>query len=72
MNNDPDWVQMAEDAIANVDLDHADHLPTPPDVIIIDDDDDNLLPTQTKQTLEYLPRFKLDSPQPSHCYPTRH
>ncbi len=71
-NNDPDWALMAKDAIANADLDHADHLPTPPDVIIIDDDDDNPLPTQTKQTLDYLPKFELDSLQPPHRYPSHH
>ncbi len=72
MHNEPDWAQMAEDVIANADLNHADHLPTPPDMIIIDDDDDNPLLTQTKQTLEYLPKFELESPPPSHCYPTHH
>jgi hypothetical protein len=72
MNNEPDWAQMAKDAIANSDLDHADHLHTPSNVITIDDNDDNPLPTQTKQTLEYLPKFELESPPPSHCYPTCH
>ncbi len=75
--NEPDWVQMADDIIANADLNHDDHLPAPPKVIVIDDDDNDPLPTQTKQTLVYLPKIEPDSPSqvispPSHHYPTRH
>ncbi len=75
--DEPDWVQMADDTIANADLNHDDHLPAPPEVIVIDDDDNDPLPTQTKQTLDYLPKIEPDSQSqvissPSHCYPTRH
>jgi hypothetical protein len=41
---EPDWAQMADKAITNADLDNADHLPTPPEVIVINDDDNDSLP----------------------------
>jgi hypothetical protein len=72
---EPDWAQLAEDALANADIDNVDVLPPPPEVIIIDDDDDVPLPSSTKQTLAYLPKLKPDntpSPpsSPIPCYPT--
>jgi hypothetical protein len=36
----PDWAQLADDAAQNADLDTADFLPPPPEVITIDDEDD--------------------------------
>jgi hypothetical protein len=48
--DDPDWAQLADEALANAD-DHMDVLPAPPEVIIVDDDDNVLLPHPNKQTL---------------------
>jgi hypothetical protein len=43
--SDPDWAQLAEEALHNADLDKADPLPLVPEVIIVDDEDDTpLLP----------------------------
>jgi hypothetical protein len=80
MQDEPDWAQMADEAITNADLDHADHLPTPPEVVIIDDDNDDPLPINMQQISAILPKIvpKLEptstpttvSP-PSHRYPTR-
>lgn len=39
--DEPDWFQMADDALANADLEDSDLLPVTPELIIIDDDDDN-------------------------------
>jgi hypothetical protein len=50
--DDPDWAQLANEALANTDVDHMDVLPDPPEVIIIDNDDDTPLPPPVKQTLE--------------------
>ena len=44
MQDEPDWAQMADEATTNADLDHADHLPTPPEVIVFDDDNNDSLP----------------------------
>ncbi len=45
---DPDWAQLAEEAIQNADLGKADPLPPAPEVIIIDDEDDTPLPPAVK------------------------
>jgi hypothetical protein len=71
-----DWAQLADEAMANADIDHKDILPDPPEVIIIDDGDDTPLPPPVKQTLQYLPKIEQgsilpSSSQPSHHYPTR-
>jgi hypothetical protein len=63
--DDPDWAQLADEALANVDIDHMDVLPDPPEVIIIDDDDDAPLPPPFKQTLQYLPKIEQGSILPS-------
>jgi hypothetical protein len=73
--DDPDWAQLADEALANADIDHMDVLPDPLEVIIIDNDDDTPLPPPVKQTLQYLPKIEQgsilpSSSQPSHCYPT--
>jgi hypothetical protein len=66
-NNDADWEQLADDAIANADFDHTNLLPTPPEVIEINDDDDVPLPPPVKQALEYLPETEHNSLlHPSH------
>ncbi len=57
-NDDFDWAQMADEALANADTDDTEALPPPPDVIIIDDDDDVPLPPCIKQTLDYLPKIE--------------
>ena len=73
---------MADEAITNADLDHTDHLPTPPEVIVIDDDDNDSLPInmQCYPTKDILPKIEptiapastpAPAPPPSHCYPTR-
>jgi hypothetical protein len=54
--DDPDWALLADEALANSDIDHMDILPDPPEVIIIDNDDDTPLPPPVKQTLQYLPK----------------
>ncbi len=38
--SDPDWAQLAEEAIHNADLGKADPLPLAPELIIVDDEDD--------------------------------
>ena len=63
--DEPDWAQLADDALANADIDDSEALPPPPDVIIIDNDDDVPLLPGTKQTLEYLPKV-----EPEHDPPT--
>jgi hypothetical protein len=70
-HDDPNWAQMADDALANADIDNSEVLPPPPDVVIIDDDDDVPLPPGTKQTLDYLPKLEPETPPPSSlsCYP---
>jgi hypothetical protein len=60
-NDDFDWAQMADEALANADIDDTEVLPPPPEVIIIDDDDDVPLPPCIKQTLEYLPKIEPDT-----------
>jgi hypothetical protein len=57
-SDDPDWAQMADEALANADIDNMDLLPTPPEVIVINDDDDVPLPSTVKQTLTYLQKFE--------------
>jgi hypothetical protein len=49
---------MADEALANVDIDNMDLLPTSPEVIVIDDDDNVPLPPTVKQTLMYLPKIE--------------
>jgi hypothetical protein len=56
--DDLDWAQLADEALANVDIDHMDILPAPPEVIIVDDDDNVPLPHPMKQTLVYLYKFE--------------
>ena len=60
-NDDFDWAKMADEALANTDIDDTEAFPPPPEVIIIDDDDDVPLPPRIKQTLEYLPKIKPDT-----------
>jgi hypothetical protein len=54
----PDWAQLADEVLANVDIDHMDVLPDPPEVIIIDNDDDTLLPPPVKHTLQHLSKIE--------------
>jgi hypothetical protein len=63
--DDPDWTQLADEALANADIDHMDVLPDPPEVIIIDNDDDTPFPPPVKQTLQYLPKIEQGSILPS-------
>jgi hypothetical protein len=46
--DDPDWAQLADEALTNADIDHMDVLPAPSEVIIFDDDDDVPLPHPMK------------------------
>jgi hypothetical protein len=64
-NDDPDWAQMADDALANADIDDGEVLPPPPEVIVIDDDEDVPLPSPIKQTLAYLPKVEPDNSGPT-------
>jgi hypothetical protein len=64
-NDDPDWAQMADDALANADIDDTEVLPPPPEVIIIDDDEDVPLPPPIRQKLVYLPKVEPDESPPS-------
>ena len=52
---------MADEALANADIDDTEALPPPPDVIIIDDGDDVPLPPCIKQTLDYLSKVEPDT-----------
>jgi hypothetical protein len=36
-SDDPDWAQLADEAVSNRNIDHMDILPAPPEVIIVDD-----------------------------------
>ena len=58
MKDEPDWAQMTDKAITNADLDHADHLPTPPEVIVIDDEDNDPLPINMQQVPAILPKIE--------------
>ena len=60
-HDDFDWAQMADEALANADIDDTEALPPPPEVIIIDNDNDVPLPPRIKQTLAYLPKIKPDT-----------
>jgi hypothetical protein len=53
--SDPDWAQLAEEAIHNGDLGKADPLPPAPEVIIVDDEDDTPLPPEVKKTFSSIP-----------------
>ena len=46
-----DWAHMADEALANADINDTEALPPPPEVIIIDNDDNVPLPPRIKQTL---------------------
>jgi hypothetical protein len=78
--HEPDWFQMADEAMANADLDDSDLLPTTPEVIVIDDDGDdneNLISTNptegracsytyTGKTVNFvLPPKRTQTPFPS-------
>jgi hypothetical protein len=63
---DFDWEQMADEALANADIDDTEALPPPPEVIVIDDDDDVPLPPRIKQTLAYLPKIEPADAPSSH------
>ena len=71
-----DWFQLADEALANADLDISDGLPTPPDVIELDDDEDVhfIPPTNTlplpKVELTPPPKVEQDDSQ-SPTIPTR-
>jgi hypothetical protein len=76
--DEPDWAQLADEAVKNADLDITNHLPPPPEIIKIDDKDDVPLPPAIKQTLTYLPKIEeaptvppTTKPSTPHCYPTR-
>ena len=62
---DPNWDQLADEALANAEINDSEALPPPPDMIIIDDDDDVPLPPPTKQTLDYLPKIEPEPTTPS-------
>ncbi len=64
-SDDPDWAQLADEALADTDINQIDVLPAPPKVIIVDDDDDVSLPHSMKQTLDYLPKIETKITPPS-------
>jgi hypothetical protein len=80
-NQDPDWSQLADEAIDNADLQEYDILPPAPEVIVIDDDDDTPLPPALKHkyppvkvelpTATISPSGPQSPPAPTHRYPTR-
>jgi hypothetical protein len=53
--SDPDWAQLAEEAIHNGDLGKADTLPPAPELIIVDDEDDTHLLPEVKKTFPPIP-----------------
>jgi hypothetical protein len=59
---------MADEALANADIEDTDILPPPPEVIVIDDKDDVPLLHTFKQSLQYLP--KLEPTVPNAFPPT--
>ncbi len=69
--HEPDWFQMADEAIANADLDDSDLLPATPEVIVIDDDgDDEMMYPQLLPKIE--PEATLSPPRASTSrYPQR-
>jgi hypothetical protein len=52
---DPDWAQLAEEAIHNSDLGEADPLPPAPEVVIVNDENYTPLPLALKKTFSLLP-----------------
>jgi hypothetical protein len=58
--SDPDWAQLAEQAIHNAELGEADPLPLALEVIIVDDEDDKPLPLVVKKTFSPLPKIEPD------------
>ncbi len=58
--SDPDWAQLAEEAIHNPDLGKADPLPPTPEVIIVDDESDTSLLPVVKNTSSPLPKIEPD------------
>jgi hypothetical protein len=57
--SDPDWAQLAEEAIHNADLGKADPLPLALEVIIVNDEDDTPLLPAVKKRLLLFPRLNL-------------
>ncbi len=56
---------MADEALANADIDDTEALLPPPEVIVIDDDNDVPLPPRIKQTLANLQKIEpSDAPSP--------
>jgi hypothetical protein len=70
--HEPDWVQMADEAVDNANLELTELLPPPPKVITIDDDDDNYqVPVvQPTSQLPVLPKVKLTCNLPPNSTPT--
>jgi hypothetical protein len=76
----PNWVQLADEAADNTNLEFTDLLPPPPEVIIINDEDITPLPLTSQQStqlkLEPPAASLLTSEQQSHnilppsCYPS--
>jgi hypothetical protein len=67
-HDDFDWAQMADEALANADINDTEALPPPPEVIVIDDGNNVPLPPSIKQTLAYL--LKIEPDAPSQFFPT--
>ncbi len=53
---------MADEALANADINDMDVLPPPPEVIVIDNDDNVPLPPSVNQSFDYLPKLEPDGP----------
>jgi hypothetical protein len=82
-SQEPDWEQLADKALQNADLDTADFLPLPPEVITIYDKDDYPVTTILPATshLPIIPKIDPDGPPPPippslpnplpYHYPTR-
>jgi hypothetical protein len=58
---DPDWAQLAEEAIHNADLGKADPLSPAQEVIIVDDEDDTPLLPAVKKMFSPLRKIEPDS-----------
>jgi hypothetical protein len=57
--SDPDWAQLAEEAIHNADLGKGDPLPLAPEVIIVKDKNDTPFPPALKKKILLFPKLNL-------------
>ena len=60
--NEPDWLNLADKAAQNADLDNIEHLPPPPEVIELDDDDDMVYVPPHTTTSPVIKQESISSP----------